>query len=250
MGFVAMPAGAMSVALMPFGLDAWPLRMMGLGISAMLFVGHWVSTLPGAVSVVAAWPIWALIWMSLGGLWCAIRERSWRWFGLAPIALGAGLAFSAAGPDLLVARDAHTVAIRGSDGLLYLMGRARDGYSANEWLKRDGDERTTDDAIASSAQGVHCDAYGCRVRIGTGLPVATGWRAEALEEDCVQSDIVVATVTVGNLCTGPKLVLDEGRIGQAGGAAVWLAPFEIKTVQGERGERPWSRQPATWGGDD
>jgi competence protein ComEC len=240
----------MSVALMPFGLEAWPLHIMGLGISAMLFVGHWVSSLPGAVSVVAAWPISALIWMSLGGLWCAIWKRSWRWFGLAPIAVGAGLAFSAAAPDLLVARDAHTVAIRGGDGLLYLMGRPHDGYSANEWLKRDGDDRTADDAVASSEQGVHCDAYGCRAHIGGGSSIATVWRAEALEEDCVHSDIVVATVTVENLCTRPKLVLDERRIDQAGGYAVWLAPFEIKTVQGERGERPWSREPATWGGDN
>ena len=56
MGFVVMPSAAMSVILMPLGLDRVPLHIMGWGIEAMLAVGHWVSCLPGAVSVVAAWP--------------------------------------------------------------------------------------------------------------------------------------------------------------------------------------------------
>jgi competence protein ComEC len=54
MGFVVMPSAAISVILMPFGLDRGPLHVMGWGIQAMLAVGHWVSHLPGAVSVVAA----------------------------------------------------------------------------------------------------------------------------------------------------------------------------------------------------
>jgi competence protein ComEC len=250
MGFVAMPAAAISVALMPFGLDAWPLRMLGIGISAMVSVGHWVSTLPGAVSVVAAWPISALICMSLGGLWCAIWKRNWRWLGLAPVTFGAAVAFDASAPDVLVARDAHTVAIRHSDGHLYFLGRPRDGYSANEWLKRDGDERTSDDAIGSSVQSVRCDGLGCRARVGTKVLVASVWREEALEEDCIYSDIVVAAVTIETPCTHPRLVLDATRINDAGGLAVWLAPFKIETVQGERGDRPWSRQPLTWDNDD
>ena len=39
--------------LMPFGLDAWPLHVMGWGIELMLAVGRFVSGLPGAVSIVA-----------------------------------------------------------------------------------------------------------------------------------------------------------------------------------------------------
>ena len=40
MGFVTMPAAAISVILMPFRLDAVPLHVMGWGIDAMLSVGR------------------------------------------------------------------------------------------------------------------------------------------------------------------------------------------------------------------
>ncbi len=88
MGFVAMPAAALSVFLMPFGLDAWPLRVLGFGIEIMLAMGRWVSGLPGAVSVMPAWPVSALVLVSLGGLWLGLWRKSWRWLGLAPMLLG------------------------------------------------------------------------------------------------------------------------------------------------------------------
>ncbi len=91
MGFVTMPAAAISVILMPFGLDALPLHVMGWGIDAMLSVGRWVSHLPGAVSIVPAWPIASLVLLSVGGLWIAFWRARWRWLGLAPAAAGVAL---------------------------------------------------------------------------------------------------------------------------------------------------------------
>ena len=73
MGFVAMPAAALSVVLMPFGLDAWPLHVLGWGIEFMLAVGRWVSGLPGAVSVMPAWPVGALV---ADVAWRAVDRRS------------------------------------------------------------------------------------------------------------------------------------------------------------------------------
>jgi competence protein ComEC len=245
MGFVAMPAAALSVALMPLGLDIWPLRIMGLGIAAMLSVGRWVSTLPGAISVVAAWPISALVLMSLGGLWCAIWKKRWRWFGLVPMLLGTFIALTASAPDLLVARDARTVAVRGSNGTLHLIGRARDGYSANEWLKRDGDERAADEAIASPTEGARCDSLGCRAQVGSGITIAKVLRAEALEEDCANAEILVSAVAIDRPCIGPKLVLDLRRVTDSGGYAVWFSPFAVQSVQEARGDRPWSTQPSS-----
>ena len=83
----------------------------------------------------------ALVILSLGGLWTLIWRQAWRWLGLGAMAAGVGVALAAPAPDILVARDAVTVAVRGSDGLLRLVRPAGDDYSAGEWLKRDGDGR-------------------------------------------------------------------------------------------------------------
>ena len=43
--------GACAWLLMPLGLEALPLHLMGWGIDVMLAMGRWVSGLPGAVSL-------------------------------------------------------------------------------------------------------------------------------------------------------------------------------------------------------
>lgn len=244
MGFVAMPAAAISVVAMPFGLEAWPLRIMGLGIDAMLAVGRWVSHLPGAVSIVAAWPVSALVLVSLGGLWIAFWRARFRWLGLLPVAAGVALAFLMRPPDLLIARDGLTVAMRGRDGLLHLMRAASDGYSADEWLKRDGDARLGTAAVAMPRDGVRCDAWSCIAHMPSGDTVAAVLRPDALAEDCARADIVVSAVPVRDGCVGPKLVIDRIDVARHGAYALWLGrTMRIETAEEVRGRRPWSLPP-------
>jgi competence protein ComEC len=243
MGFVTMPMAALSVLTMPLGLDVIPLRAMGLGIRAMLAVGKYVSHLPGAVTTVPAWPLAALVLISLGGLWIVIWKSRWRWFGLAPAVAGIALVLLARPPDLLVARDGLTIAIRGSDGKLHFVRRIVDEYSASEWLKRDGDPRTSANAMAGPKDGVHCDALGCIARI-RGHTVAAESRVDALREDCANADIVVGDLPMRDACRGPKIVIDRFDVIRNGAYAIWLGGrLTVETVQGARGDRPWSHAP-------
>jgi len=244
MGFVAMPAAALSVFLMPFGLDAWPLRVLGFGIEIMLAMGRWVSGLPGAVSVMPAWPVSALVVVSLGGLWLGLWRTSWRWLGFVPLLGGIALAYAVTPPDLLVARDGLTAAIRAPDGTLKLFRKPKDNYSASEWLKRDGDARDADDAIATPADGVRCDALGCIAKTAGGMLIADVSRLDALAEDCAAAAIVVSQVPTRRKCLGPLLVIDSFDVARTNGYAVWLGPpLRIETVEEDRGARPWSAQP-------
>jgi competence protein ComEC len=244
MGFIAMPAAALSVFLMPFGLDAWPLRVLGFGIEIMLAMGRWVSGLPGAVSVLPAWPVSALVMVSFGGLWLGLWRRSWRWLGVAPLLLGCALAYGTTPPDLLIARDGLTVALRAPDGALKLFRPAKDNYSAAEWLKRDGDERDAEDAVATPADGVRCDPLGCIARTASGLIIANVSRVDALAEDCAAAAIVVSAVPTHRHCNGPRLVIDRFDVARDNGHAVWLGPpLRVETVEQDRGSRPWSAQP-------
>lgn len=245
MGFVVMPAAAISVVLMPFGLDAWPLRILGWGVEFMLLIGRWVSSLPGAVSVMPAWPVGALALVSLGGLWIGLWRRRWRWLGIVPFAMGIGVAYSTPQPDLLIGRDGVTVALRVRDGSLKLFRAAKDSYSADEWLKRDGEDRTSDDAVATRADGVSCDALGCIASTRSGLKIADVLRPEALSEDCASADIVVSAVRVRDDCKGPKIVVDSLDVARGNGLAIWFTlTLRSQTVEQERGRRPWSAQPS------
>ncbi len=241
MGFVAMPAAALAVFLMPFGLDAWPLKVLGFGIEIMLAMGRFVSGLPGAVSVMPAWPVSALILVSFGGLWLGLWRRRWRWLGFVPLAGGILAAYATQPPDLLVARDGVTAALRAPDGTLKLFRSAKDEYSAAEWLKRDGDARDAAAAVATPADGVRCDGLGCIARTPSGLTIADVSRIDALAEDCAGATIVVSAVPTRRRCAGPKLVIDSFDVARVQGYAVWFGPpLRIETVAQDRGARPWN----------
>jgi competence protein ComEC len=242
MGFVAMPAAAIAVIAMPFGLDAWPLRIMGWGIDAMLAVGRFVSHLPGAVSIVSAWPVSALVLVSLGGLWIAVWRARWRWFGLTGIAAGIAVAFLLRPPDLLLARDGETVALRGQDGRLHLLRAAADTYSADEWLKRDGDPRASDAAVATPADGVLCDEWSCIARARGGFSIAAVLRPDALAEDCTRAGVVLSAIPTRHACRGAALVIDRFDVARNGPYALWFAgrSIQVETVAADRGIRPWS----------
>jgi competence protein ComEC len=244
MGFVTMPMAALSIALMPLGLDFIPLHVMGWGIAAMVAVGRSVSHLPGAVTIVAAWPMRALVLISLGGLWIVIWRSAWRWLGLAPAVAGIALILLARPPGLLIARDGQTIAVRAADRRLHFVGAIGDEYSASEWLKRDGDARLSRASFAQARDGVRCDALGCVVRMPGGVRVAAVRRVDALKEDCANADVVISAVPTRAMCRQPRLVIDRFDVARHGAHAVWFGRNILyETVQQVRGLRPWSRAP-------
>jgi competence protein ComEC len=232
MGFWVMPAAALSVAAMPLHLEALPLHLLGLGIDVMLAMGRFVSGLPGSVSLVRAFPVEALALISLGGLWVLIWRRSWRWWGLAPMAGGLLWALLSPVPDILVADDAMTIALRASDGRLYFPRPPKDSFAASRWLQRDGDARNFRDLPLIG----RCDSLSCVVSSPDGI-IAMPTHAEALDEDCARAAILIASMSVTN-CSGPKLVLDATAITQGEGYAI--RDGKAESVRDWRGARPWN----------
>jgi competence protein ComEC len=74
--------------------------------------------------------------------------------------------------------------------------------------------------------------------------VAIASRRDALVEDCGAATIVVSAVPARGSCVGPKLIIDRFDVSRNGAYAVWLGEkMRVETVQGNRGERPWSEVP-------
>lgn len=243
-GLVIMPAATAAMVLMPFGFDRWALVVMGKGVGAMLAIARWVANLPGAAAMVPAWPDIAFLLVVAGGLWIALWRKRWRWLGLAPVLAGLAVAAFTKPPDVLVVRDARTVAVRLADGRLHFLRPPKDDYAAESWLKRDGDTRLPDDAVAAARNGVRCDSYGCVAHLPNGLTLASALRFDALPDDCANADIVISAVPVRGTCRGPKLVIDRFDLARNGATAVRLdSTLDISMVREDRGERPWSIHP-------
>ncbi|MDF1607343.1 ComEC/Rec2 family competence protein [Hoeflea sp. YIM 152468] len=113
--FVVMPAGLLALLLMPFGLDQWPLRLMGQGLEGVIAVARHVDALGGDIHVGQV-PVQATL-IAGAGFVVLVLLRSWlRFGGVVLLGLGAVLArppFAAPGPDMLVSEDADLVALAG-----------------------------------------------------------------------------------------------------------------------------------------
>lgn len=247
--FWVMPWGVLAVLLLPANLEGLALVPMGLGIEGVLAVGAWISALPGAVLAVPAMPASGLLAISVGGLWLALWRRSWRFAGLAPIALGLALPWLTAQPALLVDGEAKLMALRTARGLAFSPARAA-SFTAEAWLQRAAQPRRVamPRAGIGGQDGIACDVLGC-IGAVAGLKIALVRDAQALPEDCSGADIVVALVPVRRRCPSARLVVDRFDLWRNGAHAVYLegeaaGGIRTESVGKDRGVRPWAPDPA------
>jgi competence protein ComEC len=232
-----MPSACLSVALMPFGLEYWPLQAMGWGVSVMTDIAHWVAGLPGAVNLVAAKSEFVLILIVIGGLWFGLWQRRWRWYGFVGIFLGLALAATEKSPDIIIARDGSAAAVRDPDGDLVLLGNP-DEYTAAQWLLRDGDARSVDEARTDA----RCDEFGCVAETVGGLLVVLSLRPGAHADDCIRARIVISAVPIRTDCAGPLHTVDRFDVYWGGATALYLSESGVTevTAASRRGDRPWT----------
>jgi competence protein ComEC len=138
---VVMPAGLFGVALIPFGLEAGPFWMMERGLATVMAIAGLVADLPGAEIWSPKTPFSAALWMTLGFLWLMFWQRRWRLLGILPMIVGVILSAQAQRPDMIIARDGKTVAVRNVQGAYDIAGLRYGRFDAENWLRADGDGR-------------------------------------------------------------------------------------------------------------
>jgi competence protein ComEC len=234
---LVMPAALAALVAMPFGLEAYPLAVMGWGIEAMVWTAHRVAELPGAVVHVPAMPLLAFLLMVAGGLWLMLWQTRWRLLGIALIAGGVALAPTLRQPDVLIGRDGEAVAMRGPDGALSVAGAGRASFEVERWLEHGGSGRGP-----AAADAFQCDGIGCRASL-KGLTLSLARHPAAFADDCRRADIVVSPIVSPKDCTAPKAVVDFFAVRRQGTHALYIdadGAIRIETVAGVRGQRPWS----------
>lgn len=116
---VVMPSGLVALLMMPFGLDHWPLQLMGLGLEGVIAVARFVDALGGDI-LVGRIALSATVTAGAGFI-VLVFLRSWlRLGGVALLGLGGLLALpplAPPGPDVLISEGGDLVALAGAGGL-------------------------------------------------------------------------------------------------------------------------------------
>jgi competence protein ComEC len=238
---LVMPAALATLLAMPFGFEAGPLKVMGLGIDAMVWCAKATAALPGAVGRIPAIPTLAFALVIIGGLWCALWATRWRLLGVVAIVAGLIVAPTAPRPDVLIGRGAGLVAVRDEKGRLSALSKAAATFELGRWLEHDGDTRPVREAAA--AQAFSCDSQGCIARV-KGALVAVASSPMALRDDCAAAAILVVTFPPPRNCAPAGVLVTPDKLETLGTHALYIEPggaIRLETVADARGNRPWSQ---------
>ncbi len=244
MGILVMPAAVIGAVLMPLGLDALPLWVMGRGLAAILWVAHWVAGFEGARGTVPTPGPLVLPMMALGALFMVLWQGWARLAGVLPVALSLLLWLQSTRPDVLIADDGALVGVMTEAGRA--LNKPRGGsFVAGIWLENDGDaalqpdaalrwDSRPDDAIAVRALG--------------------GKRAAEALTDCAPGEWVVLNTAPpeGRVETLPCTVVTPASLRRTGAIALYArgaasgqgvgGGVRVITARDIAGTRLWSPQ--------
>jgi len=239
--------------LMPLGLDAWPLVMMGWGIEGILAVARGVASWPGAALAMAPLPGWGLGLMAFGFLWICLWRTRWRMLGLLPIAAGfAGWSLVSL-PVALASSDGRLFALQ-IDGQVFVERRpGASRFIGDSWLRGFGDDVATPlPAIGELADGrIACTPSACLLRDAAGAPAVLllrpplpprGQRAppdfrRGPHPACGTAPVILSPEPVRGDCPG-SVVVDRFSVWRDGAHAVW-PDGRVVSDRAFRGDRPW-----------
>jgi competence protein ComEC len=243
----AVPGALLGTFLYPLGLDAFVWRYVGLGIDGVMWAARGIGSWPGSTIHLPAFAPWAIVFLSLA----VLSSVLWRTAILRATALplaAFGLLGAAAGPsfDMAVAPAGDAVAFRGTDGRLAVIGRGRNAFSTEQWLRADADGRVASEALTKA----NCDKLGCVGHLASGRTVALDLDTAAFAEDCTRADIIV-TPRFAPLGCAAAIVIDREKLKQTGALTLAFAKDGVVQMRAARAadeDRPWSPAPKRgWG---
>lgn len=248
--FAVMPLVAVSLVLDLLGLGTPFWWLAGKSIELLLGIAHWISSRPGAVSVLPPMGTGAFLLFVAGGLWLGLWSGRIRFLGLVPAGVGTAWLFTLTPPDLLVTGDGRHVAliVDGGDRLITLRD-TRSDYVRDNLLELAG--MKGEPQALSHWPGARCNRDFCSVRIeregrAWDLLMTRGRDAvpeRSLAAACDKADIVVADRWLPRSCRPRWLKADRHMLDRTGGIAIRLPDRQIETVAEGQGEHGWWRRP-------
>ncbi|WP_295491087.1 ComEC/Rec2 family competence protein [Sphingorhabdus sp. EL138] len=243
--FMIMPLEALALIFDVLGLGQPLWWLAGQGIAAILILAHSVSSLPGAVTMMPAMPIWAFAAFVIGALLFALLTTAVRYCGVLLCAIGIIAMVMAPRPDILVTGDGKHLAIVSADGEVALLrGRAGDFVRGMIFEKAGSFAKATP---IEDWPGVQCTLDNCVItlmgaeRAWTLLATRTRNPIPSMEmaAACKRVDIVVSDRWLPQSCRPKWIKADRRLLEQSGGLAFYLDDQRVVTANEGNRNMPW-----------
>ena len=245
--FIIMPLEALALICDSAGLGAPFWWLCDQALSGLIALAHFVSSRPGAVTMLPTMPVAAFALVIAGGLWICLWRERWRYCGLVPATIGALLIFTTRAPDIYITGDGRHVGIRNDRGELAML-RTRGGDFIRSMMMENAGVEGESQALEDWSNA-DCNADSC-------LVILTGkdrkWQvmatrsshyisALALSAACRRVDIVVSDRRLPTSCQPRWFKADRDLLSQVGGMTIDLETQRIATAIAWTGRHDWTR---------
>lgn len=239
---VIMPMAGLATVLMPVGLEAGPLWVMGKALGQVVTIAQWVAGLPHASIAVPKLPPVSGLCIAIAMIWWCLWRGKLRLFGAVPATAAVLLAFTLQQPDILIERAGKNVALRGDHGRLVPATDRRAKFVAAKWLLNDGDD--ADLRQAADRSGWICRNKTCEAVV-KGRKLVFLRDGVNLPANCWQADILVSDFPLRGACRNVPVRIDRFDLWRNGAHAIRFdgADTHIVTAAQARGSRPWVTKP-------
>jgi len=237
--FLLMPLVLAGVLLLSVGLGWLAFYPMQCGVDLLLHISGWVSHLPHAMLLVPNPTDGGFMCVVFGIIWVYFWKTRLRWLGIVIALAGMATAFSYQIPDLFISADGKHISARLENGDMVVLRGRENNFSATTWLRIGLQNEYADEEAANQ----HCDDKGCIFTL-KGKTIAILDDAEALNDDCFSSDIVIINENVDKASCKAPLVIDKTMLQTQGAMTVSIQNGKLTTRHSlvEQGKRPWTRQ--------
>lgn len=218
-----MAAGAVAALLAPLGLAAPALWVMELSARWILYIAHWVAGLDGAVTPIMAPGPWVVPLLTFGGAWLVLWRGRVRFWAGVPVLAGLVLWALADRPDILISGDGMLAGVMGAQGRVLSAPRGA-GFAAENWIAKDGDMATQDEAAGRAGFTGPKDARQFAVGGLRGVILRGKGATSQLTAACRAAELVILPAASDPVAAAPIgcVVIDRKVLDQSGALAGWV----------------------------
>lgn len=233
--FITMPLGFLAIFLMPLGLEKFVLQLMGISISWVIDIAHFVSSLKYSYFITPQMPQFAFILAVIGWLVMCLVKSNLRWFGaFIFIASFVSLVFVKQ-PNLLFDGEQKFFAIYDEKDGLVFSEKLRPSKKRDLWMKEMNENQFKyfEEFPQSwrEARGIECDEKKCEINnFDKKILVLLG--RNKLSEICSENfDIIInltAKYELPECFSKDKIIIDNSNFYQKGGHFLYFDKERVR----------------------
>lgn len=221
-GLAIMPLLLLSVLMMPFNLDVYPLKIAGFFLDLVANITEWIAHLPYASIIIPTLPDWGFLLLITGGIWFCLWKNKIRFLGLLFFLIGTCSFLFHTTSDLFISQGGKLIAYQ-EKGHFYFSSLNRQKKTRQQWMERNGFDSNNNISLIKEE-----------------LFQINGYTIALSSDYCGIADIIIAKQKNAPLCDS-AMVLDYKTLWNKGTHTLFFKDnnFYIKNAADSLGFRLW-----------